>query len=69
MPSRLAPQVAAINDSARIQAILTAAVREALEELSHYDPGPALCRLVDATVARVPRTTLCRPRPGRHNGG
>ncbi|MGH8564645.1 MAG: hypothetical protein ACREXW_11395 [Gammaproteobacteria bacterium] len=36
LPSKLAPRLATMNDSRAVQAALTSAVREALEELSHY---------------------------------
>ena len=37
IPSKLTPQLAAMNDRGAVQAVLTAAVREALQELSRFD--------------------------------
>jgi hypothetical protein len=37
LPTKLAPQLAVMNERREIQAALTAAVREALEELSRFD--------------------------------
>ena len=56
IPSKLAPQLAATNDRGAVQAVLTAAVREALRELSQFD---------------LPRDCPARPRrepPAGSNG-
>ena len=56
IPSKLAPQLAATNDRGAVQAVLTAAVREALQELSRFD---------------LPRDRPARPRgepPAGSNG-
>lgn len=37
LPSRLAPRLAVINESAKIKKVLTAELREALQELSRFD--------------------------------
>jgi len=56
IPSKLAPRLAVANDRGAVQATLTAAVREALEELSRFD---------------LPRDRPARPRgepPAGSNG-